>query len=179
MKLLPIETERLKFRLVEKTDVEEIFSLLHDERIVKYLNMERHLTIDDTNKLLDEYFDGLIDYSKIPYYVMDKTDNAFIGVLLLKVDLYNVSSYEMTIYLKKEYWGKGYAKEMISSIYSIIFDELGIKNLRGYIMENNIASSKVLENLGFELEKIFKVDGIDGLIKSYLLTVDDYKNKTV
>ncbi len=44
-------------------------------------------------------------------------------------------------------------------------------------MEKNIASSRVLEKCNFKLEKIFKVEGIDGMIKSYLMTKEEYKEK--
>ena len=41
-------------------------------------------------------------------------------------------------------------------------------------MENNLASRRVLEKCNFTLEKIFKVDGIEGNIYSYLITKEDY-----
>lgn len=174
MKLLPIDTKRLKFRLINENDLDEIFSLLNNERIVKFLNMNLHTTRDDTKRLIDEYLKGLEDYSKIPYCIIEKGSNRLVGIFLLKVDLYNPSSYEMTIYLKEEFWGKGYSTEMIPAVYPVIFDELNINNFRGYIMEDNIGSCRVLEKLNFKLEKIFEVAGISGNIKSYLLTKEDY-----
>ena len=49
-----------------------------------------------------------------------------------------------------------------------VFDNIKVKYFRGFIKEKNIASKKVLEKCGFELEKIFDVEGIEGKIYSYL-----------
>ena len=50
----------------------------------------------------------------------------------------------------------------------IAFEDIGTGNFRGFVMDKNIASKKVLEKCGCKLEKIFNVDGIDGKIYSYL-----------
>ena len=56
------------------------------------------------------------------------------------------------------------------------FDEIKTGNFRGFVMEKNIASAKVLEKCGFKLEKIFDVPGLEGKILSFLMTKEDYLN---
>ena len=55
------------------------------------------------------------------------------------------------------------------------FEEIKTGNFRGFIMEENNASSHVLEKNGFKLEKVFLVDGIKSKIKSYLMKKDEYQ----
>jgi RimJ/RimL family protein N-acetyltransferase len=57
----------------------------------------------------------------------------------------------------------------------IAFKQIKTKNLRGYVMERNIPSWKVLEKSDFILEKTFEVEGLPDKIKSYLMTVGQYK----
>ena len=57
----------------------------------------------------------------------------------------------------------------------VAFKDIGTGNFRGFVMEKNIASSKVLEKCGFKLEKVFKVPGLEGNILSWLKTKKEYE----
>ena len=105
---------------------------------------------------------------------MIKNPGDFIGVFLIKLDLYDDDCYEFTIYLNKKYWNRGVYTECLRYMIKFAFEEIKTGNFRGFVMEKNEASSKVLEKCGFKLEKIFKVEGIQGEIKSYLIKMDDY-----
>lgn len=108
---------------------------------------------------------------------MERNSNQFVGVFLIKLDLYDEDCYEFTIYLKPTFWNKGIYTETLKSMISFVFEEVKTGNFRGFVMEKNIASSRVLEKCHFRLEKIFKVEGLDGMIKSYLLTKEEYREK--
>ena len=83
--------------------------------------------------------------------------------------------FEFTIYLDKRHWGKGIYTEVLSYMTEVVFDDIHTGNFRGFVMERNVASSRVLEKCGFELEKIFEVPGIEGKIISYLMTSQNYR----
>ena len=55
-----------------------------------------------------------------------------------------------------------------------VFESIQTGNFRGFVMEKNVASSKVLEKNNFKLEKVFEVNGIEGKIKSYLITKAEF-----
>lgn len=176
MKIKEIETNRLFLRQTLMEDKKNIYKLLSDEEVVKNLNLTIHSKIEDTEKLLKDYFDGLENNTKYPYTIIDKETKKFVGVFLIKLDLYNEEAYEFTIYLSKEFWGKGIYKEILPYMVKVAFKDIKTKNFRGYAMQRNIASIKVLEKSKFKLEKIFKVDGIEDMIYSFLITEDMYKN---
>lgn len=167
-------TQRFILRKVKKEDNKEIFKILSDTETIENLNMDIHKTIEDTNKMLENYLKENEEGTKFPYAIIEKGTNNFIGVFLIKLDLYDEDCFEFTIYLKKEYWGKGIYTEVLPYMTEVAFEEVKTGNFRGFVMEKNVASSRVLEKCNFKLEKVFEVPGLEGKIKSYLITKDDY-----
>ena len=150
-----IETKRLKLRKIELADAEKIYEILSNEKVISNLNMEIHESIEDTYKLLEDYLKGFEEKVKFPYTILDKESNELIGVFLIKLDLYDEDCFEFTIYLDEKYWGKGIYTEVLPYMIEIAFEDIKTENFRGFVMEKNKASSRVLEKCGFELEKIF------------------------
>lgn len=50
------------------------------------------------------------------------------------------------------YWGNGYATEALEKVTQIVGPVLGIHRLEAFVLPENIASCKLLERVGFELE---------------------------
>ncbi len=169
------ETNRCKFRLVKDTDEKDIFEILSDEDVITNLNMDIHKSILDTRQMLKDYKKEFINGNKLPLAIISKDTNEFIGVFLIKLDLYNEDAFECTVYLKKKFWNKGIYSEILPSMIKFAFEVIHTKNFRGYVMEKNKPSSKGLEKNGFKLEKIFNVPGIDEKIYSYLMTLEMYE----
>ena len=169
-----IETKRFILRKVEEKDAEYIFKILSDKDVIENLNMDIHKNISDTENMLKEYFEENEKGNKYPFSIIDKETNKFVGVFLIKLDLYDEDCFEFTVYILKEEWGKGIYTEVLPYMTKFAFEKIGTGNFRGFVMEKNIASSKVLEKCGFELEKIFEVPGLEGKIISYLITKENY-----
>lgn len=168
-------TERCKFRLLEEKDLNDVYEILSDEDVITNLNMNIHTSIEDTKALLEDYRVQFGEGKKLPIAIINKTDDRFIGVFLIKLDLYNEDAYEFTVYLKKEFWNKGLYSEILPLMTRFAFEIISMGNFRGYVMEKNNASARGLEKNGFELEKIFEVPGLEGRIKSYLITYQMYE----
>ena len=172
-----VTTNRCKFRLVEETDIDDIYEILSNPSVITNLNMNIHKTKEDTKNLLKDYKTEFEKGTKLPLVILEKDTNAFIGVFLIKLDLYNDNAYEITVYLKEKFWGKGIYTEILPSMIRFAFEVVQTENFRGYVMEKNIVSAKGLEKSGFILEKIFEVPNIEGDIRSYLITRNMYENQ--
>ena len=59
---------------------------------------------------------------------------------------------ELGYWVGKQFWGKGIGSEAVKQIIPIAFEKFDITRLFGRPFHNNIASQKVLEKNGFELE---------------------------
>lgn len=175
---MDLNTERFILRKTSLNDLDNMFNLLSDSEVVKYLNMNIHKSKEDTRKLLNEYLSHNQEGTKYPFTILTK-DNIFIGIFLIKLDLFDDDCYEFTVYLDKKYWGKGVYKEVLPYMIKYAFEVIKTGNFRGFVMENNIASARVLEHCYFKLEKIFNVPNIEENIKSYLMTKEDYLSLNV
>ena len=172
-----IETQRLILKLVERKYVESIYEILSNKNVTKYLNMKTHKNILETKKLINDYLKEYKNKNKFPFEILDKKTMDFIGIFLIKLDLYDDDCFEFTIYLNEKYWGKGIYKEVLPYMINYAFKEIKTGNFRGFVMGKNSVSKHVLEKLNFKLEKVFRIDGIDDDIYSYLITSDDYMEK--
>lgn len=169
-----IETKRLKLSPVELSDAQNIFEILSNEKVIENLNMNIHKTIQDTIELLNKYLDGLNKKTMFPYKIVDKKTGKLIGVYLNKVDLYDDDCFEFTIYLNPKNWGKGIYSEVLPYMIDQAFEVAKTGNYRGFVMEKNIASRKVLEKSNMKLEKKFTVPGINETIYSFLITKNQW-----
>lgn len=170
-----IKTSRYILKKVEKNDAEDIFKILSNPKVIDNLNMKIHENIEDTRNLLIEYFEGYEEKTKFPYAIFEKDTKEFLGVFLVKLDLYDYDCFEFTIYINDNHWGEGIYTEVLPYMIKFAFNDIKTGNFRGFVMEKNKASSRVLEKCGFKLEKIFEVDGLEGKIYSYLITKEQYK----
>ena len=177
MKIEEINTERYILRKIEKSDCDDVYRLLSNPDIVENLNMNIHTKKEDTESLIEDYLKELKEGKKYPYAIIEKDTKKFIGVFLIKLDLYDEDCFEFTIYLDKDFWGRGIYTEVLPCMEEVAFEKIKTGNFRGFVMEKNKASSRVLEKCDFLLEKVFEVPGIEGKIESYLITKDEYFNK--
>ncbi len=169
-----IETDRFILKLFERENAEKVFNILKNPKVIENLNMNIHTSIDDSIKLIDEYYEGFKKHEKYPFEIIDKNTNEFLGVFLIKLDLFDEDCFEFTIYIDEKYWGMGIYSEVLPYMIKFSFENIGTGNFRGFVMDKNNTSKHVLEKCGFSLEKIFDVEGLDGKIYSYLIKKDDY-----
>ena len=74
---------------------------------------------------------------------------------------------KVNIYLSKDYRNKKYSQDILSeSINKFLSDNKNIKYLQAYILEENIASKKLFENLGFKYDEKKEIcnDGLEYLV---------------
>lgn len=72
-----------------------------------------------------------------------------------KSDVYGKDG-EIGYFLMTESWSKGIMTEAVRQICEIAFEKLDIIRITGLIYEPNVASRRVLEKNGFELEGVMK-----------------------
>lgn len=177
IEITEICTERFVLRQVTEDDSKHIFSILSDRETVKYLNVEKINTLSDAEALVEDYLLQYKKGDKFPFAITDKDSGELVGVFLIKLDLYNDDAFEFTVYIKREFWNQGIYSEVLPYMTDFAFKKIGTGNFRGYIMINNKASENVLKKHGFIPEKTFAVDGLPEMIKSYLMTKENYLNR--
>jgi RimJ/RimL family protein N-acetyltransferase len=170
-------TNNYILRLITKEDNKDIYNILKLNEVSKYLNINKINSIKDVDNLIDEYLQSYNKGTKQPLAILDKKTNDFIGVLILKLDLYNEDSYEFTVYIHPKYQNKGVVTEVTNNIVLYFFKNYKQNTLRGYIMEGNIASQKMIKKCNFTYESKFKVPYLEDFIVSYIIQRKDINIK--
>ncbi len=144
--MIVAETKRLRLRLLEREDIDELMEIWGDSEIMKYCGgaglREREI------KSLEFYIKQQEEMGFSPFAVELKDDGEFIGVSGFNPPS-NDCEAELIYHFKKSSWGNGYATEAAEECLKYAKDNTSIKVVGALVDKNNPASAKVLLNTGF------------------------------
>lgn len=145
-----IKTNRLiitKFT-PDMAEAVHINSLDEDNR--KFNPDEVFETIDDAKGVVEflmsvyENGDGPLVY---PVLLLDGTNVGYVQAVPV-----DDGKWEIGYHIGKAYTGKGYATEAVKAFLPVVMQRLGITEMLGICVAENVASIKVLEKSGFKKE---------------------------
>ncbi|MEE0914765.1 MAG: GNAT family N-acetyltransferase [Ruminococcus sp.] len=145
-----IKTERLeitKFTL-DMAEAVHINSLDEDNR--KFNPNEVFETVEiakDTVEFLMSVYESNDEPLVYPVLLKDGTNIGYVQAVPMDGE-----KWEVGYHIAKAYAGKGYATEAVSAFLPVIMNKLGITEILGICVAENIASIKVLEKVGFTKE---------------------------
>ena len=145
-----IKTERLEITEVTLDMVEAVHLNSLDEDNRKFNPNEVFETMEiaqDTVEFLMSVYengDGPLVY---PILLADGTNIGYVQAVPMDDD-----KWEVGYHIAKSFAGKGYATEAVKAFLLVIMKELGITEILGICISENIASIKVLEKVGFVKE---------------------------
>ena len=136
---------KFKIRNMREDDIEIIYKNLHFDFVNKYFKNRKQQ--QKIHKNHNEWYKTHISSFDYSIYIFEDEENNFVALTSYEI-LANVA--KVNIYLNKDYRNKKYSQEILSeSINKFLIDYKNIKYLQAYILEENIASKKIFENLGF------------------------------
>ena len=149
-------------RNMREDDIEIIYKNLHFDFVNKYFKNKKQQ--QKIHKNHNEWYKTHISSFDYSIYIFEDEENNFVAMTSYEI-LTNTA--KVNIYLNKDYRSKKYSQEILSeSINKFLSDNKNIKYLQAYILEENIASKKIFENLGFIYSNEKKIcnDGLEYLI---------------
>ncbi len=139
---LPIATERLTLRPVQLSDADDMARLANDIRIAERLARLPHpYTLSDAHAFIADCKKGLKEGSAVRLAVIRRKDQKFMGMIGFE----KVLGY----WLGMDYWGQGYGKEAMKALVYFCFFVLNRETLSCSALEDNMASRRIFEGLGF------------------------------
>lgn len=169
-----LASERLLLRKLELTDAPEVQIIRSDEKVMIYMDSERHLTIRHSKNFIAKNLKRYEERTGIFWAIIEKSTNSFIGDFsFFKIDHKN-SRAEIGYTLKPEFWGKGFMKEAMFALLNFGFRELNLHSLEANINPENNNSRAILTKMGFQKEAYFREnyyyagDYLDSEIYSFL-----------
>ena len=153
---------KFKLRNMREDDIEIIYKNLHLDFVNKYFkNKKQQQKIHKNHSKWYKTHISSFDYS---IYIFEDEKNNFVAMTSYEV---LKDTAKINIYLNKDFRNKGYSQEILSeSIEKFLQDNKEIKHIKAYILEENIASKKIFENLGFIYNNEKKIcnDGLEYLV---------------
>ena len=154
------ETERLVIREIDESDAAFMNALLNSPGFLKYIGDRGVRTNDDACTFIRErYRKSYADNGYGLYAVLLKDDSTPVGMCgFVRRD--TLPGPDLGFAFLPEHEGKGYGLESSIAVLRYGREELGFERVLAITTLDNRASIRLLEKLGFTLEK--KMDGPEG-----------------
>ncbi len=151
-----LTTERLILRPVKPEDNESLFALRSDPEQMRFIPRPLAQTIADADKLLNDMLTGIENNTSINWAATIKGNDRCIGVMGFYRIYPEHFRAEVGYMLLPEHQRKGLMQEALAALVNYGFTEMNLHTVEAVTDPENIASQKVLLNLGFVKEAHFK-----------------------
>lgn len=157
---LEYETDRLILKIIEPTaeHARQVLAFYDENRdVFEPYEPQRPVNFYTENyqkSLLSCDYNLTVQMKNIRFWVYEK--NSFdqpIGTICFhNITRFVYDRCEVGYKFDKRFWHLGYAKEALTKGISVMFDELNLHRIEAFVMERNLPSIRLLENLGFHYE---------------------------
>jgi len=150
--MIPVlETTRLRLRPPSNDDLEAIYLLGSNPNVMRYISNGKTLNRIEAQSDLKNRISA--SQHHFGYWITElKNTREIIGWSALK-PLNDTEEIEVGYRLKEEYWGKGYATEASRRLLQYGFRELNLPRIVSVALEENRASTRVMEKIGLQYER--------------------------
>lgn len=167
-----IETARLRLRMPETNDLDDLLPILGDPLVMKYLGIEAGtiLSRDETESMLARMIEAWKQRGWGRWVVVQKEDGRVIGFCGYRL-LENTP--ELLYVLAKSAWGRGLATEAARASLRYGFEELQFPRIIAATRHAHSASISVMRKIGMKYEKDVNLFGVEGV--TYVATRDEFQ----
>lgn len=145
-----------------------------DNDIMKYTSAGRGLPREEIESRLKKSIDDQRNHTPFGVWAaIDSDNNDFIGWFMLRQ--HRGPDYEIGYMLRKKYWGKGLATEIVKRLVEFGLDEMNLEEIQALTDFKNTPSQNVLLKAGFHLIGDTEVPGKTGPVQLKLFKI--YKPK--
>lgn len=150
-----LESERLHFRALRDTDVNEIFALRSNPDLMQYIPRPLLTKQEEALEHIKMIQDKIESNEGINWAITEKGSDKLISLIgFYRTQNENYRS-ELGYMLLPEYQNKGYITEAIQTLLNYAFTAMGLHSVEAIIDPRNLASEKVLLKNGFRKEAHF------------------------
>lgn len=151
-----LETEHLTLREFVTGDAEALFNLYRLPETSEYESWQPHESIEETRGLLQYFVDQSYRQPRSDFTLAIEHHGQLIGLCGLELGFgTETDDYRcgfLGFRLDPTHWGKGFATEAGAELIRFGFEELGLHRIHAGCSTQNLASARVLEKLGLQLE---------------------------
>ena len=143
-----LETPRLRLRLMQADDVDHLFAIFADPKVMAAFG-EPPFDRARMTQWVQRNLDHQSTYGYGLFSVILKTNGLLIGDCGLEVmDVDGVQAVELGYDFRSDYWNQGYATEAAIAVRDYAFRHLQLPRLISLIRVGNLPSQRVAEKIG-------------------------------
>ncbi|MNU55274.1 ribosomal-protein-S5-alanine N-acetyltransferase [compost metagenome] len=152
-----LESSRLRLRKLEDTDAAQLYKYWGDDEVVRYLNMSRLESVQDTLDMIN-LLNGLSESEDTLRWGIElKETGILIGSCGFNVwQLAGANRGEIGYDLGVSYWGRGYMPEALLTMIEFGYSVMGLNRIEALVLPENSASRRMLDKLGFQEEGLLR-----------------------
>jgi RimJ/RimL family protein N-acetyltransferase len=147
------DTPRLRAQRLRMVHLEDLVALHLDEDVMRTLGGTRSAETTEAYLNINLAHWDQHGFGLWMLYAPDGRFAGRAGVRHLEVD--GADEIEIAYTFQRAFWDAGNATEIGQALTGLAFGELGLADLVGVTLVDNLASRRVLEKLGFAYEKSF------------------------
>ncbi|KAJ3731083.1 acyl-CoA N-acyltransferase [Lentinula guzmanii] len=140
------ETNNLRIRAVHNTDIIKLHDLWNDLRVQKTLSPAHVIPLGIK---FEDTLRSWVSDSLLYCIIETKADSECIGKCKAK----NQDA-RLGLALLPEFWGRGYATEIVGFVVDYAFRELALHRITLNVFESNVRAIRVYEKIGFVREGV-------------------------
>lgn len=160
-----IKTNRLILRPFEPSDAEAAFGWFGDPVVMRFTPTGPDKSVEETKARLATYENHQRTHGFSKWLTIDRDSGVAIGDSGLLV-LQEYGWVDLGFRFAQPYWGRGLATEAASAWVRAAFDEFRVPHLGAFVDPENVASIRVLENVGFRAVRTDMVMGMKSIVFS-------------
>jgi RimJ/RimL family protein N-acetyltransferase len=154
-----LETDRLVLRELTPEDAGFILRLLNEPSWLRFIGDKGVRTVEDARDYIVNGPMAMYARHGFGLWLVELRDAAVpIGMCgLIKRD--SLEDVDLGYALLPEHWGKGYAREAAAASMAHGRDAVGLRRIVAFTDPDNEPSRRLLEDLGFAFERLFRLTG--------------------
>ena len=167
--MIQLNTQRLFLRTTGPEDLDAVAVMWGDIEGGRYMPDPPYQSGAEIAEILDDDPDCPVYY----FVAFPTGSDEIVGTCSLGFENAAANEYSVGYNVKKEYWGNGYAGEMVYALIDFA-RSLGITSITAPVAKENKASIRVMEKCGFSIagEGSFKKSGTDIVHPTFIYKLD-------
>ena len=150
-----LNTDRLDLVEIKQSHLGDLYKLFSDENVTRFYNLLPLLNEQEAQKSIDWFQSRFKEKLGVRWGIALKGHENIIGTIgfnnFAKRHRANIG-YD----LQTQHWNNGFITEALKTIINFGFNQLEINRIEAEVMQGNIISEKVLENLNFKNEGVLR-----------------------
>lgn len=153
----------VRLREPRRKDRAAVLDMLQDSQVMRFLGPRRALSEAEADSWFESTLAGPTRFA----IAQSDTDEfiGFCGIKLIDGVL------DFGYFIRSEFWGNGIATEACQLAIERLSEEIDIESVQVFIANDNVASRRVAQKLGWQVRSCASKDGEYG--QHYLITVQD------